>query len=107
MARALVTGAGGFIGANLVLELAARGHEVHALVRSGSGSWRLDGAPATMHELDLRDAAAVDALVASLQPEWACHLPAHGAYSWEKEPLPILETNVTGTAALLEALART
>src|SRR3954451_22175425 len=39
-----VTGASGFIGANLVHELAARGHKVKALLRPGSDERGLRGA---------------------------------------------------------------
>ena len=40
----LVTGASGFIGANLVHELVARGHEVKALLRPGADLRGLAGA---------------------------------------------------------------
>ena len=39
--KVLVTGAGGFIGANLVRALLARGDEVHVLSRPESSHWRL------------------------------------------------------------------
>jgi len=41
--RALVTGAGGFIGANLLRALLEAGHDVTAWLRPGGVEWRLDG----------------------------------------------------------------
>jgi len=41
--RILVTGAAGFIGAVLVRRLLDANHEVHALLKSGSKRWRLEG----------------------------------------------------------------
>ena len=55
--RCFVTGASGFLGANLVHELAARGHNVKALLRPGS-DWRgLAGAEFQRVEGDIGDAA--------------------------------------------------
>ena len=68
--RALVTGAGGFVGVNLCAHLAAHGVEVHGTVRppSGSGSpsrstWRLPALRevATVHEVDLLGSRAAGA----------------------------------------------
>src|SRR5713101_6877915 len=50
-----VTGASGFIGANLVHELAARGHHVKALLRPGSDLRGLRGADFERAEGDLGD----------------------------------------------------
>ena len=40
--KVFITGAGGFIGANLVRALLARGDETHVLSRPESSFWRLD-----------------------------------------------------------------
>ena len=42
--KCFVTGASGFIGANLVHELNARGHEVKALLRPNADARGLEGA---------------------------------------------------------------
>jgi nucleoside-diphosphate-sugar epimerase len=103
--RALVTGAAGFIGANLVRRLVDDGHDVHMIVRPDSRDWRIEALPdgARLHEVDLEDREGVEKAVRAAQPEWIFHLAARGAYSWQADAGEILRTNVIGTANLLEA----
>jgi nucleoside-diphosphate-sugar epimerase len=108
-ARALITGAAGFVGARLAERLTAAGIHAELLVRPGSDAWRLsslrDEAP--IHEVDLRDSAAVARAVRRSRAEAIFHLAAHGAYSWQEDPWAILETNLLGTLNLLQAGAAT
>jgi len=103
--RALVTGGTGFVGANLVRRLLAEGHEVGLLVRKGHDPWRLADVSARVHwiEASLEERAALASAVADFRPRWVFHLAAHGAYSWQSDPVSILRTNVLGTANLLDA----
>jgi nucleoside-diphosphate-sugar epimerase len=103
--RALVTGAGGFLGANLVRHLAAAGHEPVALTRSREAAWRLEEVASEVPtvELDLRDTAAIGQVVATTEPQWVFHLAAHGAYSWQNDVEAMIAVNVAATAALLAA----
>jgi nucleoside-diphosphate-sugar epimerase len=41
MKRVLVTGATGFVAANLTRQLIRDGHDTHLLLREGSNQWRL------------------------------------------------------------------
>jgi nucleoside-diphosphate-sugar epimerase len=103
--RALVTGAGGFIGANLVRHLLAGGHEPVAVARPGGDRWRLaelDGELPVV-ELDLLDASAIDRIVRAQRPEVILHLATHGAYSWQSCFETMLAVNVRATDALLQA----
>lgn len=105
-----MTGAGGFVGANLVRRLAADGHEVVAAVRPASDLWRLaaPGSSARLKGVDilpleLTDERAVERAVDEARPQWAFHLAAHGAYSWQTDSREIVRTNVLGTVNLVEA----
>jgi UDP-glucose 4-epimerase len=103
MTCSLVTGAAGFIGANLVRRLAHDGHDVHSVTGPGTNTWRLDGLDLPRHVTDLTDSSAVDVLLAEVRPDWIFHLAAHGAYSWQVDTRRIVAVDVGGAANLLES----
>jgi len=102
--RVLVTGASGFVGANLTRRLIAEGHDVHLILRPKHSSWRLAGLHGVaIHESELSDAAGVAHAVREIRPEWIFHLAAHGSYPTETSVQEIVETNLIGTINLVEA----
>ena len=101
----LVTGASGFIGANLYKEIAAVRRDVFAVVRQEKG-WRL----ADVHDekiiaVDLNDAAATKNLVDSVQPRTVFDCVAYGAYSFEEDAELIYKTNFLAVSNLVNRLA--
>ncbi len=105
MKRVIVTGATGFVGANLARRLLHTGHEVHLLVRPGSERWRIEDirADVRLHELHLENASTVAPVVKRIRPEWVFHLAAHGAYSSQTDWQQMVQTNLCGTANLVSA----
>jgi nucleoside-diphosphate-sugar epimerase len=106
--RTLITGATGFVGANLARRLLADGHSVTAFVRPGYQAWRIQdlmagGGSFAVNVIDLSDAAAVRALVGRVQPDWAFHLAVHGAYSSQTDVHQMVASNITSTITLLDA----
>ena len=103
--RALVTGAGGFVGANLVRHLLAGGHEPVAMVRPDGSRWRLDDVAGDVAQtvVDLCDPEAIRGAVRRMRPEVIFHLAAFGAYSWQRELGPMLAVNVRASEELLHA----
>jgi UDP-glucose 4-epimerase len=97
---ALVTGAAGFIGANLSLALKAAGACVLATSRTpreGDG-WR---------KLDLADPDAVEALLTEVRPDYIFHLAAHVTGARELEHvLPALQANCVNAVNVMTAAAK-
>jgi dihydroflavonol-4-reductase len=99
--RALVTGASGFVGANLVRELLSEGVAVRALCREGSDLSSLDGLGFEIARGDLLDR---DGLARHLAGCDACfHLAAAISAA---DPRELFRTNVEGTEAILAAAAK-
>jgi len=109
MKRVIVTGATGFVGANVARRLIADGHDVTLFVRADSDRWRLSGIEkdARLVDLHLDDYAAVLAAVGAARPDWVFHLAVHGAYSWQTDWQRMVSTNVVGTMNLVEACLKT
>jgi polyisoprenyl-phosphate glycosyltransferase len=106
MKRAIVTGAGGFIGSAVTKRLVDMGIETHAFVRPGSGALRLEGVPCIIHEVDLTDADSIQRAIAPLDGVTVFHLAASNIVSGKAAPArELFETNVLGTNAILTAAA--
>jgi dolichol-phosphate mannosyltransferase len=102
----LVTGASGFIGANLFKEIAAVRRDVFAVVRQEKG-WRLaDTHDDKVIAVDLNDANATKNLVDSVQPRTVFNCVAYGAYSFEEDADLIYRTNFLSLSNLAIELAR-
>lgn len=105
----LVTGGAGFVGSALVeavLGRAARAR-VHVLDNLFNGRREfVPGSPrVALHEVDLTDAGAVEAVVAEARPELVFHLAAlHYIPYCNAHPAETMQVNVVGTQNLLEAL---
>lgn len=95
-----VTGASGFIGANLVHELNARGHRVKALLRPGSDLRGLHGAEFERVEGDVLDRTR---LVGAMRGcDWCFHVAA-SYHLWLRDYAPMYAANVEGTRTVIEA----
>jgi dihydroflavonol-4-reductase len=98
--KCFVTGASGFVGANLVHALNAAGHEVRALLRAGSDRRGLAGAEYAPVEADLRDTAALTRAMRGC--DWCFHVAA-SYHLWLPDYAPMYAANVEGTEAVLRA----
>ncbi|MCZ7527391.1 MAG: GDP-mannose 4,6-dehydratase [Acidimicrobiia bacterium] len=90
--RAVVTGAGGFVGTHLVAHLEACGDEVVLVDRSGP------------HPVDVTDADAVRRVIDEARPDVVYHLAArtHVGESW-RAPNDVFRVNVEGTLNVVRA----
>ena len=108
MKRCIITGATGFIGANLLRTLLQKGHEVHVLLRPGYNPQRLQDVrdQAQLHIIDLLDAEDTGQVLQAIKADWIFHLAAHGAYSWQTDAQQMIQTNLTSTINLIESCAK-
>jgi dihydroflavonol-4-reductase len=95
-----VTGASGFIGANLVHELVARGHQVKALLRPESDLRGLQGVAFERIEGDVSDPAKLKSALAGC--DWCFHVAA-SYHLWLRDYRSMYAANVEGTRNVLEA----
>ena len=105
----LVTGATGFIGSHLVRRLVNDGADVHALTSSVSSIYPARLADfkdrITLHEGNLTDRSAMDAIVEAARPSHVFHLGAytHVGKSWRRVD-ECVQANIQGTVNLLQSL---
>jgi dihydroflavonol-4-reductase len=98
--KCFVTGASGFIGANLIHELVARGHSVKALRRRGADERGLAGAPFARVTGDVSDRKLLEREIAGC--DWCFHVAA--SYQlWMRDYAPMYAANVEGTRNVLAA----
>lgn len=95
-----MTGASGFIGANLVHELLARGHHVKALLRPEADLRGLAGADFERVTGDISDRDKLKQAMAGC--DWCFHLAA-SYHLWLKDYRPMYAANVDGTRNVLQA----
>jgi len=95
-----VTGASGFIGANLVHELVSRGHPVKVLLRPDADMRGLKGTEFERVTGDVSDPAKLSRAMRGC--DWCFHLAA-SYHLWLRDYGPMYAANVEGTRNVVEA----
>ena len=104
--RVLVTGGAGYIGSHVVQALEAAGHAVVVLDRRPPRAGLFGGSVESVVG-DIRDADALDALLAGSRWDGVIHLAALKSVAASvADPGSYFDVNVTGSLRLLEAVAR-
>lgn len=98
--KCFVTGASGFVGANLVHELNARGHEVFCLLRPQADLRGLEGAKYEQVPGDVSDKQLLKEAMKGC--DWCFHVAA-SYHLWLPDYTPMYQANVNGTRNTLEA----
>lgn len=102
--KCFVTGASGFIGANLVHELTARGHHVRCLLRPGANTLGLSGVRFEAVTGDITNKS--DELAKLMDGcDWVFHVAA-SYHLWLREYGPMYKANVLGTQKIIRAATR-
>lgn len=101
----LVTGATGFVGSNIVRRLVKDGKKVNILTRNKKLNFRFSdiASKITVHEVDLQNPKLLK-IIDKIKPEYVFHLAVYGSLPNEKDMNDLIDTNLLGTANLINAL---
>ena len=108
MTNILITGAGGFIGANLANKLSQSNNDVTLLVRKKTNLWRVN------HQISKSKIKYVNILnkkdlfnkIKEIKPDVVYHSATYGIHPAQKDYEKAIRTNLIGTNNLLESLSR-
>ncbi|MFG6666396.1 UDP-glucose 4-epimerase GalE [Halomonas sp. HNIBRBA4712] len=114
MARIVITGGLGYIASHCVVELSRRGIDIVLVDNLSNSSLEtlnrleaITGQRIEFHDLDIRNTAALEALLAAQQVTAVMHFAGLKSVteSWEK-PLDYYDNNVAGTISLIKAMGK-
>ena len=103
--RIFVTGATGFVGANLVRALLKKNYEIHILLRKDAKIWRIKDIKKQLftHTGELDSEKDLAKILKKCKPDYIFHLAAYGAYSSQTNLQKMIQTNIVGFSNLLHA----
>ncbi|MCL5072001.1 MAG: NAD-dependent epimerase/dehydratase family protein, partial [Actinobacteria bacterium] len=107
----MITGASGFVGANLLRKLITKvpPQKIHVLLRKNSNTWRINDLldKVSVHILDLRNPSTANRLARTIKPKIIFHLATHGAYPYQQlDEKEITDTNIICTFNLMQACTK-
>lgn len=105
MEKVLITGATGFVGANIVRRLLKENYEVHIIARESSNLWRINDliGEISIHNADLTEYEKLENIFISVNPENIIHLAIYGGRPNQEDEKNILDSNLIGTMNLVNA----
>jgi len=103
----LVTGATGFIGANITRALVKKGEKVNIIVRNRKLNWRLTDIASKIHiyETDILS-PSLSFILDNIRPDYIFHMAAYGVLPSENDTHKMVDVNIKGTINLIEAIKK-
>jgi len=106
--RVLVTGATGFIGANILRAILKQGSKASIITRSQSDVWRIKDVLKDVrnYKADLLDGDRLRSIISRIKPEVILHTVTYGGRSFQRGRKKIFDANFNATVNLLDACNR-
>ncbi len=106
MNKIIITGATGFVGANLTRSLLQK-NEINIFTRKESNLWRIkDILPElNVHQFDIGKYESLKQNIKKIKPDFLYHLAAYGGYPFQQDIEKIINNNILNTVNILKALA--
>lgn len=103
--RIFITGANGFVGANILRHVIKQHYDVHILHQRESLGWRIEELRnhITIHKGSITNFSALKKIITTIQPDYIIHLATFGAYAHQQDLDKIVSVNINGIKNLLEA----
>ncbi len=103
--KILITGATGFVGANLARHFLKKGANISILKRRQSNLWRIKDIinQISIYDANLMDYARIDKVVKRIKPDVILHTAAYGGYATQGNLSLIIKTNFDSTVNLLDS----
>ncbi len=103
----LLTGATGFIGANITKDLVKRGENVSIIVRDKKLSWRFSdiSSKIAIYKSDILN-PSLETIIDKIHPDYIFHLAAYGVMPDENDVKKMTDVNIKGTINLINAVKR-
>ena len=97
----LITGATGFIGANITRDLVRKGESVSIIVRDKKLNWRLSdiSSKIDIYKSDILS-PSLETIIDKIRPDYIFHLAAYGVMSSEDDTKKMTDVNIRGTIKL-------
>jgi len=105
MSKIIVTGASGFVGANLVKKIINK-NEIYIFTRKESDTWRLNDIKSEINvqTINFENKNKIQSVVNKIKPDYVFHLATYGGYPFQQNIEKTIESNITNSVNLMQAL---